>query len=32
LLRDGDTGARDSHDGQSEQKLFDHAFSPVGKV
>jgi hypothetical protein len=28
LLRDSDTGARDSHDGQPEQKLFDHAFSP----
>jgi hypothetical protein len=31
LLRDGDTGARDSHDGQSEQKLFDHVFSPCGE-
>ena len=31
LLRDGNTGARDSHDGQSEQKFFDHAFSPCRK-
>ena len=31
LLGDGDTGARECHDGQSEQNLFDHVFSPCGE-
>jgi hypothetical protein len=32
LLGDGDTDACECHDSQSEQYLFDHAFSPMDKV